>query len=336
MIHELSSGDYLIHGDSLEIRDYLEPESIDAVVTDPPYGLSFMGKEWDHGVPGVEFWQGVSYAMKPGAHLLAFGGTRTYHRLTCAIEDSGLEIRDCVMWVYGSGMPKGHNLKGDHAGWGTALKPAWEPIIVARKPLAGTVATNVAEHGTGALNIDVCRVPGVAQKPGGKICSKRNFTSLKDPEFRLVDAPEPNPEGRWPANVIHDGSDEVLDALPPVEASRDHDRKHSARSSPSLGVFGAHVGQGHRDSGSAARFFYCAKASKKERGANSHPTVKPIALMRYLCRLITPPGGLVLDPFMGSGSTGLAAAAEGFGFIGIEQNKEYLDIAKERLESAKK
>jgi len=150
----------LMLGDCRERMATLEPESVDSIVTDPPYGLSFMGKGWDHGVPGVQFWAEALRVAKPGAHLLAFGGTRTFHRLAVAIEDAGWEVRDCVMWVYGSGFPKSHNLSGEWSGWGTALKPAWEPVIVARKPLVGTVAANVLAHGTGALNIDGCRVPG--------------------------------------------------------------------------------------------------------------------------------------------------------------------------------
>jgi DNA modification methylase len=449
------------HGDCREVMATLDAESVDAIVSDPPYGLSFMGKGWDHGVPGVEFWTEALRVAKPGAHLLAFGGTRTYHRLACAIEDAGWEIRDCVMWVYGSGFPKSHDvskaidkmdaseeqerrrlrfttwvrstgvtsrqideatgtnmgghyttagsqpaimtrehleqcrhLLGDvpewvereadirsvesrnmaerqvyeryetgiggvtmnngagqwrgeitksHAhtdaarqwsGWGTALKPAWEPIIVARKPLVGTVAENVQTHGTGAINVDGCRVHGgvrpliesTASLPpknalGGSLNGSRcaGTTSL----------------GRWPANLIHDGSDEVVGLFP---------QSKSTGGQASLGAFrnGDVYGKGRDeresrdpgfgDSGSAARFFYCAKASKADRGSdNKHPTVKPTDLMRYLCRLVTPPGGIVLDPFTGSGSTGKAAILEGFRFVGIEREAEYVEIAKARI-----
>ena len=393
------------HGDCLEILPTLPAESIDSIVTDPPYGLSFMGKNWDHGIPGVAFWSEALRVSKPGAHLLAFGGTRTFHRLTCAIEDAGWEIRDCIMWVYGSGFPKSHdvskaidreagaerevvginrdflrrnpvsNHKQDYGdgygnpswkdgeaaaaitapatpaaqqwqGWGTALKPAWEPIIVARKPLVGTVAANVQTFGTGAVNVDGCRV-------GTGNTRRKNHGGTGNPEqWRTGNGDDfisGSDSGRWPANLIHDGSDEPCQLL-----------------------------------GNAARFFYCAKASKSDRDkgckgleerdavggmkatglcrkcgrqkvntsgeckcaepdfgpiqrqrTNHHPTVKPTDLMRYLCRLVTPPGGTVLDPFCGSGSTGKAATLEGFEFIGIEREAEYAEIARARIAHAR-
>ena len=391
------------HGDCREVMATLDAASVDAVVCDPPYGLSFMGKGWDHGVPGEEFWTEAMRVAKPGAHLLAFGGTRTFHRLACAIEDAGWEIRDCVMWVYGSGFPKSHDVSkaidkaagaerdvvgfdpiaaakankrpagemnaryrnseaaNDNGatitapatdtarqwfGWGTALKPAWEPIIVARKPLCGTVAENVLMHGTGGINVDGCRVASSDQIAAvtGKatLCGTRDGydrpwkhdpAALAARQERANAAIEKaNTLGRWPANVIHDGSDEVESLA-----------------------------------GSAARFFYCAKASKADREAglreaglreaerhaysdfagtpehgpkenvrarNHHPTVKPTALMRYLCRLVTPPGGVVLDPFTGSGSTGKAAVMEGFDFVGIEREAEYVEIARARIAAA--
>jgi site-specific DNA-methyltransferase (adenine-specific) len=301
----------------------MDAESIDAIVSDPPYGLSFMGKGWDHGVPGQDFWIEALRVAKPGAHLLAFGGTRTFHRLVVAIEDAGWEIRDCLMWVYGSGFPKSLNIGG---GWGTALKPAYEPIIMARKPLIGTVAANVLKHGTGALNIDGCRVGHREERPLMRAAGMGYHGS--GAQGMVTDGGM----GRWPANVLHDGSDEVTGLM-----------------------------------GDAARFFYCAKASKadrdegcdglttrkqdetrndgdpggdnpRNRGAdkrsNHHPTVKPTDLMRYLCRLVTPPGGTVLDPFMGSGSTGKAATLEGFGFVGCELQPEYMAIAEGRIRHA--
>ena len=338
----------LHHGDCLQVLRSLPDCSVDSIVTDPPYGLSFMGKRWDYDVPSVDVWVECLRVLKPGGHLLAFAGTRTQHRMAVRIEDAGFEIRDMIAWVYGSGFPKSLDVSkaidkaagaerevvgqrttgigtgngstpimGDGnrditapstdaakqwQGWGTALKPALEPITVARKPLIGTVAENVLQHGTGAINVDGGRVEG----------------------------------GRWPANFIHDGSEEATDLL-----------------------------------GASARFFYCAKASKADRdegceklqersagecvdrvegsagmespraGAgrtsgsrNHHPTVKPTDLMRYLCRLVTPPSGIVLDPFMGSGSTGKAAMLEGFAFVGIEREAEYIDIAKARIQSA--
>lgn len=394
----------------------LAADSVDSIVSDPPYGLSFMGKGWDHGVPGQSFWAEALRVAKPGAHLLAFGGTRTYHRLACAIEDAGWEIRDCVMWVYGSGFPKSHDVSkaidkaagaerevvgetkrgaqsestgrygawGDGitptapatesarqwSGWGTALKPAWEPIIVARKPLDGTVAANVLKYGTGAINVDGCRVGTelvVSLKGLGQNANMNddNWKGIGSRPASTVSV------GRWPANLIHDGSDEVVGLFPQtgVSSGGGGHKKHGIGSGNGIyGVYGhrdcpANVGLG--DSGSAARFFYCSKASKADRDeglegfdavrrtdgratehhvpnlrtterANHHPTVKPTALMRYLCRLVTPPNGIILDPFMGSGSTGKAAMLEGFRFIGIEREAEYLEIARARIDAATK
>jgi len=321
----------------------LPDNSVDAIVTDPPYGLEFMGKEWDSfgtkdgfrrrenandvgrdnafgrlSQKGPEYYSGANAfqaymtpifaecrrVLKPGGHLLAFGGSRTYHRLASAVEDAGFEIRDQIMWLNGQGFPKSKNLDGKWAGWGTALKPAHEPIVLARKPLVGTVAANVLEHGTGALNIDGCRVQrAVDDRFEYGVDGDENPTTGASGiygKYAAVTPYDPHPQGRWPANVIHDGSAEVLEA------------------------FG----------GTAARFFYCAKANKKDRGdGNNHPTVKPTELMRYLLRLVTPPNGTVLDPFMGSGSTGKAAALEGFHFIGIEKDRAYFEIAKHRVES---
>jgi DNA modification methylase len=371
------------HGDCLEKMRELGDGTIDSIVTDPPYGLSFMGKGWDHGVPGSEFWVEALRVAKPGTHLLAFGGTRTYHRLAVAIEDAGWEIRDCVMWVYGSGFPKSHNVsKGiDKAsdfngevigtekidigiqggsmhtgrktnvverkirklspnaskwgGWGTALKPAYEPIIVARKPLTSTVAENVLRHGTGAINVDGCRV-GSEERYNRAAGNKANGNSLNMSRVGMPqDAEGQAVSGRWPANLIHDGSDEVVGLFPETKTNSGTYRKNGT-----AGCFGGARDAGTTvstgDSGSAARFFYCAKASKSDRGdGNGHPTVKPTALMRYLCRLVTPPSGIVLDPFMGSGSTGKAAMLEGFDFVGIEKEADYIKIAEARIAKAK-
>ena len=308
----------------------MEACSVDSIVTDPPYELGFMGKSWDaSGVAfRVDVWREALRVLKPGGHLLAFSGSRTYHRMAVAIEDAGFEIRDQIMWVYGSGFPKSLNLDGDWSGWGTALKPAHEPIVVARKPLIGTVAQNVLAHGTGALNIDGCRVgTEVETWPASRSYGRAteiSFTSSGDNLYRSQKT-GPAPPGRWPANLIHDGSEEVVGMFPGDEGA------------------------------SAARFFYGAKASKRDRdeglrdggiGAlrdggrpseprrNIHPTVKPTDLMRYLCRLVTPPGGLVLDPFTGSGSTGRGAVLEGFRFIGIELSPEYAAIARARIRHA--
>jgi site-specific DNA-methyltransferase (adenine-specific) len=301
-----------------------------------------MGKAWDYDVPQVDVWREVLRVLKPGGHLLAFAGTRTQHRMAVQIEDAGFEIRDLIAWVYGSGFPKsldvskaidkaaglerdripggqggannilgarkcgeaisGEAISGEAqqwAGWGTALKPALEPITVARKPLTGTVAANVLEHGTGAINVNGCRVGSEARPLMVRTETVVAATSMSGTSTGATSSGELTTQGRWPANLIHDGSDEPCAPL-----------------------------------GDAARFFYCAKASKADRGeGNGHPTVKPTELMRYLCRLVTPPGGVVLDPFMGSGSTGKAAALEGFQFIGIEREAEYLEIARQRVQA---
>ena len=350
---------FRIHNDDCRtVMASMEESSVDAIVTDPPYGLEFMGKAWDKGVPGVEFWESALRVLKPGGHLLSFGGSRTYHRMASAIEDAGFEIRDQIMWVYGSGFPKSHN-----GPWGgTALKPAHEPIVMARKPLIGTVAANVLAHGTGGLNIDGCRV---GYESGGSAASNPLFrkqngyaithgADLSSSSFALkAEAGKMNVNalGRWPANLIHDGSDDVLAAFPDA-LGQQGDLKETGRPRPSSGRFGdmgpprTHLARDkqagatslqvqagrRRDATSAARFFYCAKTSKADRGdGNTHPTVKPTELMRYLCRLVTPAGGVVLDPFMGSGSTGKAAILEGFKFIGCDTSKEYADIARNRL-----
>ena len=378
----------LINGDCLDKLKDLGDNSIDSIVTDPPYGLSFMGKKWDYDVPSVDIWKECLRVLKPGGHLLSFAGSRTYHRMAVRIEDAGFEIRDQIMWVYGSGFPKsldvskaidkaagaerevvGSKVTGgikrarpDNAegfsnpytvgqtavpvtapatpeakqweGWGTALKPAHEPIVMARKPIINTVAQNVLEYGTGAINIDGCRVPGAIEGDPTRFAKTDGGVFVK-----FDNAPTVRAEGRWPANFIHDGSEEATDLL-----------------------------------GSAARFFYCPKASKRDRDEgcegleereapkngsglgrecslqrrlnetgddairlhNHHPTVKPTDLMRYLCRLVTPPSGIVLDPFMGSGSTGKAAVLEGFDFIGIEREEEYCKIAELRINNPHK
>lgn len=339
----------LHHGDCLDVLRGLADASVDSVVTDPPYGLAFMGKRWDYDVPKAEVWAECLRVLKPGGHMLAFGGTRTYHRLVCAIEDAGFEIRDQIGWAFGSGFPKSHN--GEWGG--TALKPAWEPICVARKPLIGTVEANWREHGTGALNIDGCRVGTTVETwPGSRSYAPGQMQPGHVGSRQVTgDAPA----GRWPANLIHDGSDEVLAAFPqaPGQQGDVSDLAPSAKTSNVYGAM-ARVGEASQDSdnggvvgfkmkpgarrldsGSAARFFYCAKASKKDRGeGNTHPTVKPTDLMRYLCRLVTPPGGLVLDPFAGSGSTGKGAALAGLHFVGVERELSYVDIAERRIATA--
>jgi DNA modification methylase len=412
----------LLLGDCLAQLRNLPDASVDSIVTDPPYGLGFMGKKWDALPPGQDVFEECLRVLKPGGHLLAFGGSRTYHRLAVAVEDAGFEIRDQIMWLYGSGFPKSQNIgkeidkhngdpnrlwrftawmrttqltaaqinritgteMGGHYltaksqpaiptphlwgllrphcgevpvwvdelvdriaaerevvgrstngiaggskeftsgnensagfnleyditapateeaqkwdGWGTALKPAHEPIVVARKPLDGTVAGNVVKHGTGAINVDGCRVGSETIRQHGRNANSKQ-AQMPQNEYK----PNKSWQGRFPANVIHDGSDEAT-----------------------------------ADMGEASRYFYCAKASKRDRTEggeveNKHPTVKPTELMRYLCRLVTPPGGIVLDPFMGSGSTGKAAVMEGFEFIGIEADPESVEVARQRIDCA--
>ena len=520
---ETSSEPLLLLGDCLDCLREMPDNSVDSVVTDPPYGLSFMGKKWDYDVPSEEIWRECLRVLKPGGHLLAFAGTRTQHRMAVRIEDAGFEIRDMIAWVYGSGFPKSldvskaidatiltggsrsTNIKRAIAarpgesrdtatlpnngvmsedrrggstndnpatpeaqqwqGWGTALKPALEPITVARKPLGEkTVAANVLAHGTGAINVDGCRIKALtvqrlgvtlnaweqeknlcnscarlAEKPakprtpatkGISVESHVGQTTSVKAESTRVDTgkettgcfagllPEelasdqtdgfnlntgacgrmateqfqqvtksttstetvlttglrtcnacgysitdlcttgnmpasksgmPNmpaeqenvaPTGRWPSNLIHNGSDEVVGLFPVTDKAaiprnggfRNNNAQRGtidfkSGCKPTLPVV-------RGDTGSAARFFYCAKASKKDREGSTHPTMKPTALMRYLCRLVTPPEGIVLDPFMGSGSTGKAAMLEGFQFIGIERDEEYMEIAKARISAA--
>ena len=389
----------LYNDDCLEVLKGMPDESVDSVVTDPPYGISFMSKGWDYEVPKVETWRECLRVLKPGGHLLAFAGTRTQHRMAVNIEDAGFEIRDMIAWVYGSGLPKSldvskaidkaagaerevvgsRKLTGaarivggqggatagrsadayaegqtrdelpitvpatpeaqQWAGWGTALKPALEPITMARKPLAGTVAANVLEHGTGALNVDGCRVEGAppsVPQPAFNSSTGRIY-GMKAGEGRNGEMSQAS--GRWPANLIHDGSDEVVGLFPQANSARVGNPNNPHRgvnhTASSYGQGDGKVTHDYRDTGSAARFFYVAKASRADRGeGNNHPTVKPTDLMAHLCRLVTPPGGVVLDPFMGSGSTGKAAMLEGFKFIGIEREVSYFSIAESRIEEA--
>lgn len=439
----------LLLGDNIQSLQKLPENSVDSVVTDGPYGLSFMNKRWDYDVPTVEFWREVYRVLKPGGHVLSFGGTRTYHRMTVNIEDAGFEIRDQIMWLYGSGFPKSHNIgkavdkiqgndrevvgkspnerlnttdndswdcnglkkklnitKGQspYEGWGTALKPANEPICVARKPLSEkSVAENVLRWGTGGINIDGCRVkfdetdtnPATnplyrhqnadkykqvtdgGQKEGVNVA----FTNSLNP---------PSEEGRFPANIILDEiAAEFLDEQSGMVGNNwkknygkeDYTGKQYDTSTNQCVFGGGYTGNNtYADKGGASRFFYQAKVSKAERNMglddfeeittggkghgldrrcshcntsmlkpedckceepdwitppkkNSHPTVKPVSLMAYLCRLVTPPNGIVLDPFMGSGSTGIAARLEGFRFLGMEMDKDYFKIAEARIEA---
>jgi site-specific DNA-methyltransferase (adenine-specific) len=436
----------LFNGDCLDILKTIPSDSIDSIVTDPPYGLSkepdmaevltrwlagddyqhkgggFMGKSWDSFVPGPSVWRECLRVLKPGGHLLAFFGSRTQDLGTLAIRLAGFEIRDSIAWVYGSGFPKNMNIskqidkmagaqrevvgKREHPtlkdkskveesagaahggnewarewdittpatdaakqwdGWGTALKPAHEPITMARKPFKGSATANVLTHGTGALNIDACQVPfaGGADEQESKAKNQHanhgngaRGNAVLNP-MGQSERENYNPPGRWPANLIHDGSDSVVGLFP--QSSQTGKRSATSKAATVDGTSWGndnHQSTEYTDSGSTARFFYCAKASAKDRHegldapgpqfshggtlrqyenggddqkGNFHPTVKPTELMRYLCRLVTPPGGVVLDPFMGSGSTGKGAILEGFGFVGIEQDAGFVQIAVKRI-----
>lgn len=355
----------LIEGDSREVLKEFADNSIDSCVTDPPYALvsiskrfgkdgaapakagktgayarasaGFMGKTWDTGETAFdpEFWAEVLRVLKPGGHVLAFGGTRTYHRLACAIEDAGFEIRDQIGWLYGSGFPKSHNQSGEWEGWGTALKPAWEPIVVARKSLDGTVAGNLAAWGVGALNIDGCRVPFADEIDEAESKTKNQHAAFgSGPMTNQVfgkftkDRDDYNPPGRWPANVLHDGAPDVLAAL--GDPSRFFYCAKASRADRNHGLEAFEAKPLHWSSGDANPGSFQSEGTDKT-ARNPHPTVKPTDLMRYLCRLVTPPGGTVLDPFMGSGSTGRGAVMEGFSFIGVEMDASYYDIADARI-----
>jgi len=420
----------VFHGDSRDVLKAFPDAHFDSVVCDPPYALvsitkrfgaenaapaqvgasgayarasaGFMGQKWDTGETAfaVTFWAEVMRVLKPGGHVIAFSGTRTYHRLAVAIEDAGFEIRDMVAWLYGSGFPKSHDvskgidkaagaerakvrvdaadlknppnmLGGVHSGandrpwreaamangfhekdgdepatdaarqwqgWGTALKPALEPIVLARKPLTGTVAANVLQHGTGALNIDAGRI----EAKGRPLIESRSDASQGVFGDGLNGSRHAGQTdlGRWPANVIHDGSEEVTRAFPETGASSGAPRNNTTSlGSSSGGIYGAgagFVGAGHEDGGgSAARFFYSAKADAEDRLGSKHPTVKPVDLMAYLVRLVTPPGGLTLDPFAGSGSTGLGAMREGMRCVLIEREGAYIGDIVRKLAWAK-
>jgi site-specific DNA-methyltransferase (adenine-specific) len=423
----------LIHGDSLEVLKKMKDNRIDALITDPPYGISFMNKKWDYQIPPVELWEEVYRVMKPGAYGLVACGTRTQHRMAVNLEDAGFIIRDIVAWVYGQGFPKSHDvskaierklttgssntkdfgkLSGEKLerggwgiskmnkthgyrgkdythetkqtnrlgkleptteeakkwmGWGTALKPAMEMWTLIMKPISEkTIAENLLEWEVGAINIDACRVPS-EPIPVNKLEEWSGFGQKERPDYEQ----EMNTQGRWPANLLHDGSEEVVELFPETKSGK-MTSKHTRHTDGSpVGIYGKFdvnhpLSETIGDSGSAARFFYCAKASKSEKDAglnelpdrvvgglqcpvdqsmltgsgnvrnnirkNTHTTVKPIELMKYLVTLITPPGGKVLDPFMGSGTTGIACGKLGFNFIGIDLEEEYVEIAKKRIE----
>jgi len=416
-------------GDNAETLKQYPDNHFDSIVTDPPYGIEFMGKDWDKHTGALETWNECFRVLKPGGHILAFSASRTYHHLATNIESVGFEIRDQIMWLYGSGFPKSHNIgkavdkklgnkrkfvgqnqdiikkqakdlregkrkildsfkagepnrnngfktvsaditKGntEWEGWGTALKPAHEPIVMARKPLSEkTIVDNVLKHGTGGINIDECRV-GTDEKlsigSNNRKNANVNFGMKNDKKKQ-----KQNEQGRFPANIIHDGSEEVLEGFPETGKSaggRSYQNTNKMYEGGWDGGEGSKIDPGFGDSGSAARFFYCPKASKKERNAgcgdmegevrfastnesgkmlpsklnephkvkgNYHPTVKPVALMKYLITLITPKGGKVLDPFNGSGSTGMACVELGYEYTGCELDPDYIEISKARIEA---
>lgn len=363
----------IICGDCLDVMKNMGDNSISCIVTDPPYGLSFMGKEWDHQVPGIEYWQECLRIVKPGGYLLAMGGTRTYHRLTCAIEDAGWEIRDCLMWIYGSGFPKSHNHFGIE-GYGTALKPAHEPIIMAMKLCEGTFKQNAEKWGQAGINIDGCRIEGNWDRCSTTRDDIRSGNFIKDSPQKIECDPQScHPKGRWPANVLFDEeAAALLDEQSGVSRTSSGMKKPNH---PTLEIYGKYNPQpnlisGYSDFGGASRFFYCAKASSGERNEgleglpqinkplmgefkdnpgrdtpkssptprqNHHPTVKPLKLMEYLIRLVMPPKeGILLDPFAGSGTTILAAKNLGFAGIGIEKSEEYCEIARARIDNMDK
>jgi len=414
---EVGEGNYIFHGDNIQVLRTLPDSSVDSVVTDPPYGLKFMGKQWDYDVPSVELWKECYRVLKPGGYLLSFGSSRTYHRMAVKVEDAGFEIRDQIMWVYGSGFPKSHNVglsidkllghpdrghriatasrthpdgtfepngekllpyetKSEESkpfeGFGTALKPAHEPIVMARKPFKGSVAKNVMKWNTGGINIDECRIPIQADE---KIDIRRydnyhdTFNAYEEgqsAEGKKYSINEAHDLGRFPANIFFDEeAGKLLDEQSGYTKTKsDKNYKHNKTNSNSDIFKSRGTYTPREDEGGASRFFYCPKPSKKEKEEgltsepiqikgrddgqdnrnvpqklrktnrkNTHTTVKPLKLMQYLIRLVTPKGGVTIDPYFGSGSSGKSTIREGnYKFIGIEKEKEYFNIAVERCQ----
>ncbi|HFT6025637.1 DNA-methyltransferase [Pseudomonas aeruginosa] len=366
---------YTLHlGDCLQVLKTFPDNSFDSVVTDPPYGLAFMGNRWDYDVPAVAVWAECLRVLKPGGYMLAFGGTRTFHRLAVRVEDAGFTLHPLMAWLFGSGFPKATRVELEGMeGWRyglQSLKPALEPICFAQKPMSEKTGTaNVARWGTGAVNIDACRIPtdeALQGGSGGLLSHVRDGKALPGGGTY-----QPGELGRWPANLLHDGSPEVV-ALFPAEsgAAAPVHRRNGDKFRNSFGTFRGNIDEGgstfHADTGSAARFFWCPKTSRRDRNEgcehleakplhwssgdanpgsfqsegtdktspNNHPTVKPTELMGYLVRLVTPAGGLTLDPYMGSGSTGKAAILKGYRFVGIEREAPFLPIAEARISHA--
>lgn len=339
-------------GDNQHILPALPPAGIHACVTDPPYGLRFMGRRWDYSVPSREQWAAVLRCLRPGAHVAAFGGARTYHRAVCAIEDAGLEVRDTLLWIHGQGFPKGRDLGKLETlwkGWNTTLKPAHEPICLARRPLIGTVAETMYQHGCGGINIGACMVGnGKDRASGGAPKNSQEGTPSMGGNWRNDAERAAGP--RWPPNIMHDGSPAIVGRFPAVAGSKGGAGGKDLGGGTVFGGFRAgHAKPRHlrqkTDSGSAARFypslgytdadaagfFYHRKASPAERAGSDHPTIKPIAVMRWLVRLICPPGGIIIDPWAGYGTTGAAAIEEGATCILIENDPGYCRGIADRL-----
>lgn len=401
----------LFQGNCLDILPTLPENSVDSIVTDPPYGLNFMGKTWDYDVPSVAIWEAVLRVLKPGGHMLAFSGSRTYHRMVVGIEDAGFEVRDQLVWLNSQGMPHGMDIskaidkaagvdrkiigtkvntydgsvrdpskhgnpadqsnigkwgltKTPHGmpetepatiaakqwdGWNTTLKPCMEPIVMCRKPLDGTIVENILKHGVGGINIDECRISIDLEVDDPRLGGNGTWGTEKAAKTVYGERVGSSPLGRFPTNVIHDNSAEVNEVFNsfgekasgvPGKRRKEHETHSMAGTLDMLDRDEV----GYADKGSVARFFkscefteeerrvfYCGKVKPKERGSSKHPTIKPVALIRYLCRMVTPKGGLILDPFAGSGTTGEAAVDEGFSTILIEREEEYCNDIRNRL-----
>ncbi len=334
----------IIHSDCLDAMREMEDNSIDFIVTDPPYGLSFMNKGWDYAIPNAEYWKECARILKPGSFLASMGGTRTFHRLTCAIEDGGFQIRDCISWIYGSGFPKSHNNFG-FKGYGTVLKPAWEPIIIAMKPLDGTFANNAEKWGVAGINIDSSRIEAKDQDELAKNWNRETVTDMRSGNYGNgiasgIKLETKASNGRWPANLILDEeSAEQLDQMTENNVSRFFYCAKSSSSERNKGLEGMPLNENSFgiDALSGMNYNSTAKNGVQQRlpKANNHPTVKPISLMKYIITLLAPPGSpILLDPFCGSGSTICAAKELGISAIGIEKEKEYVEIATKRLDAA--
>jgi site-specific DNA-methyltransferase (adenine-specific) len=334
----------IINGNNIDVLKTFPNNYFDSIVTDPPYGINFLGKEWDNNVGTLETYKECLRVLKPGGHILAFSAARTYHHLAMVIEEAGFEIRDQIMWIYATGFPKSNDIGKNNnlpewQGWGTQLKPAHEPICMARKPLEDSVYKNVQNYGTGAINIDACRVPCEPRTIPVYSNDDKTDNTMFGLNSKVQHERVETTTGRFPANIIHDGSDEVVKLFPNSLGAGGSTPKTKVRGYGEFGGGSSTYTSGERKqfdsgSGSAARFFYSTKVTKKERMIdNDHPTVKPVELMKYLIKLVTPKNGIVLDPFNGSGSTGMAAVSLGHEYVGIELESRYCEISKKRIQA---